>query len=45
MKVEWFRAGCFHLLHGPFESVERAASNVDSGAMESKLECGFVSDP
>lgn len=45
VKVEWDCVGCFHLLHGLFDSVGRAAGDVDSGAMESELECGFVSDP
>ena len=44
MKVEWLFAGCFHFLYGRLYSVWGATSNVNPGAMESKLEGDFITD-
>ena len=45
MEVQRLCGGCVHLLYGPFDFVRRAAGDVDSSAMKSELQCGFVSDP
>ena len=44
-KVEWFSARQSHLLYGTVEPLGRATNNIYPGAMESQLECRFVSDP